>query len=204
VSRVWIAGTRSFAAEIADFARDAGLYPAGLLDPGGDASEDTLVEGLAVIPLADGPPEHSDLAIAGTGEDDRRPVVARLEEAGWQLRGLVHPAAHVASSANIAPTAIVGPGAVVGAQARIGEHCLLGRGALVGHHTSLGDFSTLGPGANVGGNSTLGEGALVGMGAAVRDHTEVGARARVAMGAVVVAAVAPGAEVRGLPAREPG
>jgi serine acetyltransferase len=39
------------------------------------------------------------------------------------------------------------------------------------------------------------------MSAAVRDHTEVGAWATVSMGAVVVSAVAPGATVRGVPAR---
>jgi sugar O-acyltransferase (sialic acid O-acetyltransferase NeuD family) len=203
VSRVWIAGTRSFSREVADFARDAGLYPAGLLEPAGPTAE-AETEGLPVRELAAGPPDGADEAMVGTGEDDRRGIVSRLEEAGWAVRGVVHPTAQVAATAEVARTAVIGPGVLIGAEARVGEHCLLGRGALLGHHTVLEPFCTLGPGANVGGNSRLGEGAIVGMSAAVRDHTEVGAWARVAMGAVVVSAVAPGTEVRGLPAREAG
>jgi sugar O-acyltransferase (sialic acid O-acetyltransferase NeuD family) len=201
MSRVWVAGTRSFALEVADFARDAGLYPAGLLDPGDRHDEGATAGGLPVGELDAGPADGSDRAMVGTGDDDRRGVVSRLEQAGWSLRGVVHPAAHVAPSAQVAPTALVGPGVVIGAEARVGEHCVLGRGALVGHHTVLEAFCTLGPGANVAGNARLGEGAVVGMAAAVRDHIEIGPWARVAMGAVVVSPVAAGTEVRGVPAR---
>jgi sugar O-acyltransferase (sialic acid O-acetyltransferase NeuD family) len=199
--RVHVAGTRTFSAEVIDFAADAGIEVIALLEPFDPDRVGTEIHGRPVIRLETGPGGAPSDVLLGTGETDRRETVARLTAAGWTPRALVHPGAHLAPSSRVGPGAIVGPGAVVGACARIGEACVVGRGALVGHHTELGPFSTLGPGANVAGNVQLGVGAFVGMGAAVRDHLSVGAGAVIAMGAVVVADVAPRVEVRGVPAR---
>jgi acetyltransferase-like isoleucine patch superfamily enzyme len=195
---VHVAGTRTFAAEVVDFARDAGLTVAGLLEPLGAAHDGTEVWGLPVGTIEDGPAGR---AIVGTGDTTRRDVVARLERAGWEVVGLVHPRAHVAPSAVVAGSALIGPGVVVGAAAAIGEHVVIGRGALVGHHTRIAPFATLGPGANVAGNVVVEEDAFLAMACAVRDHVTIGAGALVAMGAVVVGDAAPGARLRGVPAR---
>lgn len=200
MTAVWIAGTRTFSVEVAGFAVESGLEPVGWLEPGEPGKADAEIDGLPVVRLDD-EPRGERIALIGTGDADRREVAGRLEAAGWEITGLVHPHAHVAAGATVAPTALIGPGCVVGARATIGDHALLGRGALVGHHTSIGPFATLNPGANVAGNATIGDGAFVGMSAAVRDHTEVGAWATVSMGAVVVSPVAAGATVHGVPAR---
>ena len=202
IGPVHVAGTRSFAAEVADFARDAGLPVAGLVEPYDPARIGTTVHGLLVRSLEDGPSTDSPAVLLGTGEPARRELVARLLAAGWRPAALVHPRAHVAPSASVAEGALIGPGVVVGAYATIGDHVVVGRGALVGHHTEVGAFATLGPGANVAGNVRLAEDVFVGMSAAIRDHLTVGRSAVVAMGAVVVGDVAEGAEVRGVPARE--
>jgi sugar O-acyltransferase (sialic acid O-acetyltransferase NeuD family) len=198
---VHVAGTRTFAAEVVDFAVDAGLEVVSLLEPFDDARVGTTIHDLPVIRLEDGPPSEGGTALVGTGENDRREVVRRLRAAGWEIVGLVHPHAHVGPSAHVDPEAVLGPGVVVGARSVIGAHAVLGRGALVGHHTEIGEYATLGPGSNVAGNTRVGAGAFVGMGAVVRDHLEVGADAVVAMGAVVVRDVPAGIEVRGVPAR---
>ena len=195
---IWVIGVRSFAVEVAEWARDAGLEVAGLLDPSGEQSPSAQAHDLPVRPLGAG---RDTSALVGTGENDRRATVARARAAGIELRGLVHPRAHVAASAVVEGTALVGPGVVVGAAAKIGAHVVLGRGSLVGHHTTIGSFATLGPGANVAGNATVGERTHVAMGALVRDHVSVGPGALIAMGAVVVADVPAGVEVRGLPAQ---
>ncbi len=194
---VFVAGTRSFSAEVACFAEEAGLEVAGLLEPYERERVDTQIHGYAVSWLEETPPG---VALLGTGETDRRPVADRLRTGGWELPTLVHPRAHVAATAGVAAGAIVAPGAVIGAAAQIGECVVVGRGALVGHHTVVASFATLGPGANIAGNVNVGEDVFVGMGAVVRDHVSVGTGSVVAMGAVVVADVSPGAEVRGVPA----
>ena len=184
MSSVHVAGTRTFAAEVVDYARDACLDVAGLLDP-----------------LEPGAAGASGRAIVGTGDTDRRAVVARLVAAGWEVAGLVHPAAHVAPSARVAASALVAPGVVIGAAVEIGEHVVVGRGALVGHHTRIAPYATVGPGANVAGNVVVEEDAFLAMACAVRDHVTIGAGVVVAMGAVVIRDAPPGAQVSGVPAR---
>ena len=200
--RLYIAGTRTFSAEVADFARDAGIEPAGLLEPVDRDRAGTEIHGLAVGWLEDTPPPPGASAVIGTGDPDRREVADRLRAAGWEPATLIHPTAHLAPSAEVGAGSIVAPGAVVGAMTRIGANVVVGRGALIGHHTEIEDFATLGPGCNVAGNARIGSGAFLGMSASVRDHTDVGDGATVAMGAVVVGDVGPGARVRGVPAAE--
>jgi sugar O-acyltransferase (sialic acid O-acetyltransferase NeuD family) len=197
---VWIAGTRSFSAEVLDFALEAGLRVAGLLEASDRGLVGARIHDLPVSWLDDGPETGPGSVVVGTGDVDRRETVARLEAAGFEIASLIHPRAHLARSSRVGTGVLVGPGAVVGAGARLGDHAVLGRGALVGHHTELGPFATLGPGANVAGNARVGSGAFLGMSAAVRDHLDVGAGAVVAMGAVCVRDVAPGATVLGRPA----
>ncbi len=194
---LFVAGTRSFSAEVAGFAEDAGFEVAGLLEPYDRGRVGTRIHGYPVTWLEETPPGA---ALLGSGEAKRRPLVERLQAGGWELPTFVHPRAHVASTAGLGAGASIGPGAVVGAASQIGECVVVGRGGLVGHHTHVGPFSTLGPGANIAGNVNLGQDVFVGMGTAIRDHVSVGDGAVVAMGAVVVADVPPGVEVRGLPA----
>jgi sugar O-acyltransferase (sialic acid O-acetyltransferase NeuD family) len=195
---LYVVGTRSFAAEVVEYATAAGFHVAGLLEPHDRDRVGTEVHGLPVAWLEDAGRVS---AAVGTGERDRRQVAERLTAAGIEPVALVHPAAHVSASANIREGCVVGPAAVVGAETELGRHVVVGRGALVGHHVVVGDFATLNPGANVGGNTTIGSGALVAIGAVVRDHVRVGGSALVAAGAVVVGDVPDGVEVRGLPAR---
>jgi sugar O-acyltransferase (sialic acid O-acetyltransferase NeuD family) len=194
----WILGIRSFAVEVADWAQDAGLEIDGFLDPSDDVPEGGQLEGLPVRKLVAAAGTE---AILATGQTDRRKIVMRALGAGIQLRGLLHPTAHVSRRADIDACAVIGPHATIGAATNIGTHASINRGVLVGHHTRIADLVTLGPGANVAGNVIVEEGALVAMGAVVRDHVRIGAWSRVAMGAVVVADVAAGIEVRGIPAR---
>jgi sugar O-acyltransferase (sialic acid O-acetyltransferase NeuD family) len=194
---LFVAGTRSFSAEVACFAEEAGCGVAGLLEPYDRDRVDTQIHGYPVTWLEETPPG---VALLGTGETERRPLVERLRAGGWEVAALVHPRAHVATTAEVGAGAIIAPGAVIGAAVQIGECVVVGRGALIGHHTDVGAFATLGPGANIAGNVGLEEDVFVAMGAAVRDHVSVGAGSVVAMGGVVVGDVPPGVEVRGVPA----
>jgi sugar O-acyltransferase (sialic acid O-acetyltransferase NeuD family) len=198
---IWIAGTRSFAAELLGYASEAGLEVAGLLEPRERDNAGGTIDGLPVAWVDDGPAEPGAEALVGTGDADRREVAERLAAAGFLPATLVHPAAHVPASVEVGEGSIVAPGAVVGAHVQIARQVVIGRGSLIGHHTRIGDLATLGPGSNVAGNTQIGEGAFLGMAAVVRDHVSVGAGAVIAMGAVVVGDMPEGASVRGLPAR---
>jgi sugar O-acyltransferase (sialic acid O-acetyltransferase NeuD family) len=197
---VHIVGTRTFAGEVADMARDAGLSVAGLLEPRDRGRIGTTIHGLSVMPLETEPRGDRQVIIA-TGEAQRREIVGRALQAGWEPVSLVHPRAHLAPSASVGKGVLVAPGVVVGAYTTVGDHVLLARGTLVGHHTEIEPFATLQPGSNVAGNVRVEEEAFLGMGAMVRDHVSIGAGAVVAMGAVVVGDVPARVQVRGVPAR---
>ena len=173
-----IAGTGSFAAEIADWAAAAGTAVLGLIEMRDPARVGGRVHGLPVVALDD--VRSAGEAVLGLGGDR---------------------AAGVAADAISAAGATIGPLAVIGASSSVGPHAIVSRGALIGHHVRIGQFATLNPGVNVGGNSTIGPGAFIGMGAAVVNGTYVGPGAIVAAGALVIGDVAPGERVQGVPAR---
>ncbi len=193
----YVVGTRTFAAEVLDLARDAGLHVIGLLEPFDRDRVGSEIHGLPVQWLEDAEVRW---AIVGTGDTARREIVARVRAAAAELVTLVHPHAHVAPTARVGTGVVVGPGVVVGACATIGDHVVCGRGTLVGHHTEIGTFATLSPGVNVAGNVRVDSDAFLGMGAVVRDHVTIGASAVIGMGSVVVGDVAAETEVRGVPA----
>ncbi len=197
VKSLHIAGTGSFAAEIAGWVADAGIEIDGLIELQDRERVGSSAHGLPVVALEGPPPEGT--AILGLG-GDRRENWGLLAGEGWLPGGVIHPRAHVAASAEVAPSATVGPLAVVGAETSVGDHAILSRGALVGHHVRIGEFATLNPGVNVGGNSDLGAGAFLGMGSVIVNGTTVGAGATIAAGAVTIRDVAAEARVQGVPA----
>jgi UDP-perosamine 4-acetyltransferase len=196
---IHVAGTGSFALEMAEYARAAGLEVTGLVELQDSARVGAVIHGLPVR-AADDPPQADALAVIGAG-GDRLAHWALLEPHGWRAGTVVHPAAHVSESAGLAGGCVIGPAAVIGAASELGEHVLVGRGALVGHHTVLEAGVTLNPGANVAGHVRIGRGAAIGMGALVANTREIGEGAVVAAGAAVVRDVAAGARVQGVPAR---
>ena len=195
---LYVAGTGTFAAEVAGWAAESGHDPAGLIelvDPGrvGDT-----IHGLPVVGIDDRP--EGGTAVIGIGAD-RREVWSRLAEAGWEESSIVHPAAHLARTARPSHGVTVGPMAVIGAESEIGAQALVSRGVLIGHHVSVGAYANLNPGCNVGGNSNIGEGCFIGMGATVVNGVTIGPGATVAAGAVVLRDVEPDTRVQGVPAR---
>ena len=199
---IHVAGSGSFALEVAEYARDAGLEVAGLIELQDPARVGTEVHGLPVR-AADDPPADGAATVVGAG-GDRLAHWALLVPHGWRAASVLHPTAHVAPSARVGDGCVVAPGVVVGAATELGEHVLIGRGALVGHHTALEPGVVLNPGANVAGHVRLGAGVTVGMGALVADHLVVGAGAVIAAGAAVVRSVGAGVRVQGVPARPYG
>jgi sugar O-acyltransferase (sialic acid O-acetyltransferase NeuD family) len=195
----FVVGTRSFAAEVLGYAREAGIEVSGLLEHDEQSRAGTVIHGLDVRLLEDCPPGTR--VLIGTGDRDRRKVVERLLAAGLEPQTLVHPAAHVPDSCEVGGGTILAPGVVLGSHSAVGAHAVIGRGSLVGHHTTIGEFATVGPGSNIAGNTAIGAAAFLGMSAVVRDHLTVGAEAEIGMGSLVLEDVARGARVRGAPAR---
>ncbi len=130
-----VAGTGSFAAEIADWARASGAEVVGLIEMRDPARVGGHVHGLPVV-AADDIPSGGE-AVLGLG-GDRRAAWEELSGHGWgEVAALVHPGAVVAADAVCAPGATIGPLAVIGAGSSVGTHAIISRGALIGHHVTI-------------------------------------------------------------------
>jgi sugar O-acyltransferase (sialic acid O-acetyltransferase NeuD family) len=196
---LYLAGSGSFATEVAEWAQDAGWTVAGLVELIDASRIGSSREGRPVV-AATARPRHA-CAILATG-GDRRERWKAMQEHGWPAATVVHPRAHVSRSAKLGAGCIVGPGAMIGAETTIGEHTLVSRGALVGHHARVDAFVSLMPGVNLGGHVEVGLCATIGMGAVIVNSTRVGANVTVAAGAVVLQEVRDGVRVQGMPAKE--
>jgi acetyltransferase EpsM len=211
LSSLILVGGGEHARVVADAARSTGRWDVvGVADPAG---ADPALTGMGIPYLGDDDALRAHLASTPEGVRPwlvvaigavvnggiRREVVARFEHERWA--SIVHAAAWVSPTAEIAPGAVVMAGAVVNSAARIGAHTIVNTGAVIEHDVVVGAFARIGPGAAIGGGTVIGVDALIGLGAAVRDHVSVGNGATVGMGAVVTSAVAPGTTVTGVPAR---
>jgi len=196
---LFVAGSGSFAIEVADWATDAGWRVVGLVELLDRSRIGTVIGGHPIV--GDDAPPPDGRVVVGLG-GPRNEHWSRLAGHGWSAASVVHPCAHISTAATLHVGCVVAPGAVVGVETVIGEHALVSRGALVGHHGRIGDFVSLMPGVNIGGNVSVGERTTVGMGAVIVNGTDVGVDAIIAAGAVVLADVADGSRVQGLPARE--
>jgi len=196
---LYLAGSGSFAAEVAEWARDGGWNVVGLIELLDSSRVGTMNAGLPVV-APDAPPRDARAVVAIGGS--RSEHWSRVAEHGWNAATVVHPTAHVSPTARLGAGCVVAPGAVIGAKTVLGAHTLVSRGALIGHHDHIGDFVSVMPGANIGGHAEIGDRTVVGMGAVIVNDTKVGADATVAAGAVVLREIRDGARAQGVPARE--
>ncbi len=192
-----VAGSGSFAAEVADWARALNWQLAGLVEMLDGSRVGSTRHGLPVVGLDSGGGAPVALGVGG----DRRQSWGLLAASGWHPLTLVHPSAVLAADVGVGAGATIGPRAVVGAGTEIGEQAIISRGALVGHHVRVGAYSTLNPGVNIGGNTRIGEDAFIGMGATVINGIGVGDGATVGAGALVLHDVEAGTRVQGAPAQ---
>jgi acetyltransferase EpsM len=196
-----VLGTRTFAEEIADLARDAGFKVAGFVE-NMDRNRAGELRSLPVHWIDDAAAlASSHLAVCGLATTHRSRFVEEVAELGFRFASVVHPTARCSSTSLAGEGTILSAGAIVGAHTALGRHVVVNRGALIGHHTRIGDYVSIQPGANIAGACTIGEGAYIGMGAVVLDHLSVGAHAVVGAGAVVTKDVPDRVQVIGVPAR---
>ena len=110
-----VVGTRSFAAEVVDFAEDVGYVVVALLEPFERERVGATIHGKPVAWLDEAEPGP---VVIGTGERSRREIVERAAAAGMTFVTVVHARAHVSARSAVGEGVVIGPGAVVGAYSR--------------------------------------------------------------------------------------
>ncbi|MHC5025562.1 MAG: NeuD/PglB/VioB family sugar acetyltransferase [Planctomycetota bacterium] len=188
---------------VAATARTVGWTIVGCLDssgPDGAGAPDLPCLGVPadLDRILAGSPAARVHAAVGDSEVRRR----LLDAAGDRVAGpIVHAAAVVVASAQLADGVFVGPRAVVNADTRLERGAIVNTGAIVEHDCSIGPFAHVAPGAILAGGVSIGAGSLVGAGATIVPGVTIGRRAVVGAGAVVLADVPDESTVVGVPAR---
>ncbi|MFT7303115.1 MAG: sugar O-acyltransferase (sialic acid O-acetyltransferase NeuD family) [Akkermansiaceae bacterium] len=201
-----ILGTGGHARVLIDLADLLGLEVKGLTSPQHEVG--TLVAGKPVLGsdrvLFEREIGAVELAIGfgSTGVSPlRETLFERMRDAGYRFVTLIHPSACVSGGAIIGEGSQIMAGVVLQTGVKIGENCIVNTRASLDHDVGLGDHCHIAPGVVCSGNVEVGDGAHLGVGAVVIEGIKVGSGSMVAAGAVVVENLAPGARVKGVPAR---
>ncbi len=126
---------------------------------------------------------HVYLGIGGFDNLDARiRLFRRLQELGVPPQPLVHPSAHVSSSAKIGIGTTILARASVGPLSSVGCNCVLTQASVITHHCRLGDHVVLAPNATLAAGVTVGEMATVGMGVTVFHDVTIGRRSVIVSG----------------------
>jgi sugar O-acyltransferase (sialic acid O-acetyltransferase NeuD family) len=203
-----IVGAGGHARVVADVIRLAGAYRIrGFLDSQHPERHGERYEGGEILggeELLAGLREKgvSHAAVAIGDNEARLRVYNALQQHGYEVPALVHPAATVAASVQIGAGSVVFAGTVINSATTIGRAAIINTAASIDHDCVIGDAVHIAPGAHLAGAVTVEHGALVGVGAAVRPGIKIGRNAVVGVGAAVVSDVAAGTTVIGVPARE--
>jgi sugar O-acyltransferase (sialic acid O-acetyltransferase NeuD family) len=128
-------------------------------------------------------------------------VVEDVEAAALALPTLVHPTAHVSTSATLSAGVQVLPHSSLAPGVQIGRGALINTGAIVEHDVRVRDGAVIDPGAVLAGRAMIGESVEIGAGAVVLPDIQVHSGSVVGAGAVVTRDVAAGETVAGVPAR---
>lgn len=131
----------------------------------------------------------------------RRRILDLIRTAHDHAATIVHPSAHVSTTARLGRGVFVGPHAVVHARAVVGDHAIINTGAIVEHDVTIADNTHIAPGTVLAGYVRVGRDTLVGLGSRVLPGMRIGSGAIVAAGAVVRQPVDDSQVVGGVPAR---
>lgn len=205
---VLIVGAGGHARVLLDSLRRKGVSVAGFL-AAESSSHGSLIAGVPVIGGDDrlaGFPAATVVLANGIGSVDvperRREAFERLTGAGYNFLRIVDPAAFVGGDVELDDGVQVLAGAIVQTGARLGRNVVVNTGAIVEHDCVVDAHCHIATGACLGGAVVVETGCHVGSGATVIQGIRIGAGALIASGAVVAQDVAPGARVRGIPARD--
>ena len=157
---------------------------------------------LGALDVVDGLDPASVRYVIGIGSPVVRERIDRdLTQRGFEAATIVHPAASVGAVSLIGAGSVVCGGVQISTNVTLGRHVHVNPNATIGHDAVLEDYVSINPAAVISGDVVVSSGSLIGAAAVVLQGLTVGSSSVVGAAACVVRDVAPGAVVKGVPAR---
>lgn len=164
-----------------------------------------VIGGMDRIPTLAAEGYAAAIGCGGWVDNDPRARVYNLAvAAGVEIVTAIHPRAYIAPDCTIGQGSVICAGAHIGVCTTVGRNTIVHCEALVGHLCLIGDHVLISGGATIGAAVTVADGATVAIGATVASRVSIGEQALVSAGSTADRDVAPGARVRGVPARPRG
>ena len=116
----------------------------------------------------------------------RRKLLIALQDSGYDVCTLIHPAAVVSPDSRLEAGVTIMAGAVIDSNAVVGAGSVVWPGAVLNHDVNVGANSFISPNATVCGYVNLGESCFVGAGATIVDHIDAPAHTFIKAGSVYV------------------
>ena len=179
---------------------------AGILDDDVEGAQKHLQQRGVSVPvlgtITDHEPKSDEVFIPAIGNTNYKLRAAELlESRGAQFINLIHPAAQIASDAQLGKGIFVFTNSVISVGARLEDFVTVNAFVLVGHDAVIGRGCNLNPSTMVTGNAKLGRGVVMGTQSSILPKKEVGEFAVVGAGSVVMRSIPPGVTALGVPAR---
>lgn len=116
---------------------------------------------------------YTDAIVALGNNEIRLKLTNKLEDLGYHIPILIHPASVVSQYTNINEGTVIMPQAVINADAKIGKACIINTGAIIEHDCIVGDGSHIAYRSVLGGGAKVGCKVLVDIGAMVGRNIEI-------------------------------
>jgi sugar O-acyltransferase (sialic acid O-acetyltransferase NeuD family) len=191
VKSLVIYGAWYFGDVVREAAEATGWTVLGYVDP--DPPEGVTT--LDVVP-------DSAAVFVAIGDNTWRAAVSRsLLEQGRKMATIVHPAASVSPSAQLAAGCYIAEMAVVRTKATVGAGVVLQAGSVVSHDCEIAPYASFGPNSAAASKVTVGRRTMVGVGGVIAPGVMVGDDCTLAAGAAVFKDVGDCKTLVGNPAR---
>lgn len=140
-----------------------------------------------------------DGAVMAVGDNRTRKRIVSEVNVRWVT--VIHPAAYVDPTAQVAAGTVVFAGAIIQPDTVVGEHSIINTAASVDHDCIIGDFTHLAPGVRLAGDVRIGEGTLMGIGSVAIPGVRIGNWVTIGAGAAVIGDITSDTVASGVPAR---
>jgi len=131
----------------------------------------------------------------------RQKIKKQVEELGFELINVIHPAAYLSPSVKMGVGNYIKAGSVIETNTVIGDCCIIDNGVVIAHDNLIGNGCHIAPGAMLGSSINLGQNTVVAIGASISSNVSIGHNCIISVGSSIVQDVDSHSVIGGVPGK---